>query len=84
MANRLLSICLLLAASSCLSAQQPTVEEILARYATARPSAQQLGMYRLDWADSLKTALERSRAEKRPVMLIIIHAQYGDITSGHC
>jgi hypothetical protein len=41
-------------------------------------------MYRLDWADSLTTALERSRAEKRPVMLIIIHAQYGDINAGHC
>jgi hypothetical protein len=41
-------------------------------------------MYRLDWADSIETALERSRAEGRPVMLIVIHARYGDITTGHC
>ena len=67
-----------------LAAEQPEGDRILDRYKQKRPGARQLAMYRLDWADSIETALERSRAENRPVMLIVIHARYGDITSGHC
>jgi hypothetical protein len=29
-------------------------------------------------------AQQRARSENRPVCLVIIHARYGDITSGHC
>jgi len=75
---------LMLMATTGLAAEQPTADRILDRYKQKRPDARQLAMYRLDWADSIETALERSRAEGRPVMLIVIHARYGDITSGHC
>ena len=60
------------------------VKRILARYQAIRPAAKDLGMYRLDWADSLDIALKRAAKENRPVCLIIIHAKYGDIASGHC
>ncbi len=75
---------LMLMATTGLAAEQPEADRILDRYKQKRPVARQLAMYRLDWADSIETALERSRAEGRPVMLIVIHARYGDITSGHC
>jgi len=75
---------LMLMATTGLTAEQPEADRILDRYKQKRPDARQLAMYRLDWADSIETALERSRAEGRPVMLIVIHARYGDITSGHC
>jgi len=59
-------------------------QHILARYQALRPADKDLGMYRLDWADSLDVALKRASKEKRPVCLIIIHAKYGNIASGHC
>ena len=79
-----LSLCLLIVAPYCLPADPPDAGMILQRYQQKRPDARQLAMYRLDWADSIETALDRSRVEGRPVMLIVIHARYGDITSGHC
>jgi hypothetical protein len=75
----LLSLWLANVASAVASSQR-----ILARYQSLRPAAKNLGMYRLDWADSLDVALKRAAKEKRPVCLIIIHAKYGDIASGHC
>ena len=65
-------------------AEDAGVKRILARYQAIRPAAKDLGMYRLDWADSLEVALKRASKENRPVCLIIIHAKYGDIASGHC
>ena len=79
-----LSLCLLIVAPYCLPADPPDAGMIQERYQQKRPDARQLAMYRLDWADSIGTALDRSRVEGRPVMLIVIHARYGDITSGHC
>ena len=49
-----------------------------------RPSDEKLIMYRLDWAPSVKTAIERAARENRPVFIIAIHARYGDMFSGHC
>ena len=66
------------------TAEDAGVKRILARYQAIRPAAKDLGMYRLDWADSLDIALKRAAKENRPVCLIIIHAKYGDIVSGHC
>ena len=65
-------------------AEDAGVKRILARYQAIRPAAKDLGMYRLDWANSLDEALTRAAKENRPVCLIIIHAKYGDIASGHC
>ena len=70
--------------SGFVTAEDAGVKRILARYQAIRPAAKDLGMYRLDWADSLDVALKRAAKEKRPVCLIIIHAKYGDIASGHC
>jgi len=59
-------------------------KRILDRYQTLRPQEKKLAIYRLDWAASLDVALKRAAKEKRPICLIIIHAKYGDIASGHC
>ena len=83
--RQIFCLCLLVVmATAGLAADQTEVDRVLSRFKAKRPDARQLAMYRLDWADSIETALERSRAEGRPVMLIVIHARYGDITSGHC
>ena len=74
----------LLCLAEFVTAEDADVKRILARYQAIRPAAKDLGMYRLDWADSLEVALKRAAKENRPVCLIIIHAKYGDIASGHC
>ena len=65
-------------------AQDENARQILSRFDAVRPDASQLGMYRLDWADSLDAALQRADKEGRPVLLVVIHAKYGDVSSGHC
>ena len=65
-------------------AEDSAAKRILAGHQALRPAAKDLAMYRLDWEDSLEIALKRAARESRPVCLIIIHARYGDITSGHC
>lgn len=81
-----ISLCLvsLLAAISISVAQDEDAKQILARFDAVRPDANELAMYRLDWAESLDNALQRAAAESRPVFLVVIHAKYGDVTSGHC
>ena len=78
------SAVLLLLAASIAPAQDSAVQSVLDHYASFRPAAKDLLMYQLDWAPSLEEAQERALREKRPVFLVIIHAQYGDLTSGHC
>ncbi len=67
-----------------LVAQDVDARRILKHYKSARPTEQDLAMYRLDWSSSLDDALERAARESRPIFLVIIHARYGDISSGHC
>ena len=78
------SLALLLLAASFAPAQDSAVKSVLDRYADFRPAAKDLAMYQIDWAPSLAEAQKRALQEKRPVFLVIIHAQYGDLTSGHC
>ena len=78
------SLALLLLAASIAPAQDSKVKSVLDRYADFRPAAEDLAMYQIDWAPSLEEAQKRALREKRPVFLVIIHAQYGDLTSGHC
>ncbi len=66
------------------SAQDKDSSRMLSRYESNRPSDRELAMYRLDWAQSLDEALNRAAEEQRPIFLVIIHAKYGDIASGHC
>ena len=65
-------------------AEDSAAKRILAGYQALRPTVKDLAMYRLDWEESLDSALKRAAKENRPICLIIIHAKYGDITSGHC
>jgi hypothetical protein len=65
-------------------ADEASVARLAAKYRAIRPNDEELAMYRLDWAESLSLAQERARAENRPVCLAVIHARYGDLTSGHC
>ena len=65
-------------------AENPAAQRILAGYEALSPTDKDLAMYRLDWAASLDVALKRAAKENRPVCLVIIHAKYGDIASGHC
>ena len=78
------SLVLLLLATTFAPAQDSKVKSVLDRYADFRPTAKDLVMYQIDWAPSLKEAQKRALREKRPVFLVIIHAEYGDLTSGHC
>ncbi len=78
------STALLLLAASFAPAQDSAAKSVLDRYADFRPAAKDLVMYQIDWAPSLEEAQKRALQEKRPVFLVIIHAQYGDLTSGHC
>ncbi len=66
------------------TAQDETAKSILEQYEEFRPSDAELAMYELDWAPSLEVAKTRAAREKRPILLVVIHAQYGDIHSGHC
>ena len=66
------------------AAQNAEAQRALARYTELRPADQDLSMYRLDWAPDLGEAQKRALREKRPVLLIVIHAKYGDLITGHC
>ena len=74
----------LLASAGAALAQDDSAKSILERYHALRPGAKDLAMYQLDWAPSLSEARERAARQKRPILLVIIHAQYGDLSSGHC
>ena len=78
------ALVLALLPTAIISAQAPKVQSVLERYANFRPQADELAMYQIDWASSLQEAQKRALREKRPVFLVIIHAQYGDLASGHC
>ena len=80
----LLGLILLGMTTGTVLAQTPAATRILERYQELRPGKEDLAMYQLDWAPSLPQALLRAKQEKRPVFLIVIHAKYGDIHSGHC
>ena len=73
-----------LATAGIVSAQSPEAGAILDRYKAFRPGKDDLAMYQIDWASSLEEAQKRALREKRPVFLVIIHAKYGNLSSGHC
>ncbi len=75
---------IILLAATLAPAQDREIQSVLDRYEDFRPGAADLAMYRIDWAPSLAEAQKRALREKRPVFLVIIHAQYGDLASGHC
>ncbi|MCE9584616.1 MAG: hypothetical protein K8T20_19165, partial [Planctomycetes bacterium] len=66
------------------AAQSSEAQKALARFTELRPGDDDLAMYRLDWAPGLEEAQKRAAKEKRPVLLVVIHAKYGDMVTGHC
>ena len=84
MKNPLTFLALSMLAITVIRAQTSEVESTLKRYAELRPREKDLSMYRIDWAPSLKEAQSRALKENRPVFLVIIHAKYGNLFSGHC
>ena len=69
-----------------LPAQETQVRQIRERFAAARPSAQSLAFYSLDWAPSLAEAKARARREGRPILFIWLTniSAPTDFFSGHC
>ena len=84
MKRLLTTLALLLIPVATICAQAPGVQAALKRYHEFRPKKNELAMYQIDWAASLQQAQARALKENRPVFLVIIHAKYGDLTSGHC
>ena len=84
MTRFLTALFLVLVTPTLVPAQTPRVKSVLKRYDDFRPKTDELAMYQIDWAPSLEEAQKRALREKRPVFLVIIHAQYGNLASGHC
>lgn len=82
--RKLIPCLAVLFAASVTMAQDADVARVARKYLKLRPTPAELAMYSLDWADSLGEALQRGVLENRPIAMVIIHAQYGDIRSGHC
>ncbi len=79
-----LALGLTLGATGSLHAQELAVERVLTWYHLLRPPARDLAVYQLDWSSSIDQARKQAIAQRRPICLMIIHAKYGDIASGHC
>ncbi|MEK7468489.1 MAG: hypothetical protein AAB074_13850 [Planctomycetota bacterium] len=80
--KRTLALALLISLPA--AAQNAEAQKALTRFTELRPGDDDLAMYRLDWADDLAEAQKRASKEKRPVLLVVIHAKYGDMITGHC
>ena len=78
-----LIIALALAATPA-GAQTDEARRALDHYRTLKPADDELAMYRLDWVSSLEAAKRRAAEENRPILVIAVHARYGDLFSGHC
>ncbi len=64
--------------------QTEDARQMLDRYRELKPTDDELAMYRLDWVDSLEVAKRRAADENRPILVVAIHARYGDLFTGHC
>lgn len=60
------------------------VAAVLDKFRSARPADQDLAIFQLDWAPTLKDAKERAAMEKRPILLIVVNNSYGNMYTGHC
>ena len=65
-------------------AQTDEARQVLDRYRELKPTDDELAMYRLDWVNSLEAAKRRAAEESRPILVVAIHARYGDLFTGHC
>jgi hypothetical protein len=62
------------------------VKRVMDAYQAARPADRELGVFSLDWADSLKDAKARAAREKRPIFFVATTQlkEAGDLKGGHC
>ena len=74
----------LLAGGTQALAEDAAAREARQKFEAVRPAEADLAMYRLDWANSLEEAQRRAAKEGRPVFLVVIHAKYGNLYTGHC
>jgi hypothetical protein len=68
---RLLTFAVLAVTALPAAAQSDSARQILARYENAKPDAQRLAFYSLDWAMSLQEAKARAAKEGRPVLVVL-------------
>ena len=68
------------------TAPDPEVARILEAYEAVRPGDDELGLFKLDWAGSLKEAKERAAKENRPIFFVSTTQleRAGDLRGGHC
>jgi hypothetical protein len=68
------------------TAPDPEASRILDAYEAARPADEELGLFRLDWAGSLKEAKARAVKEGRPIFFVSTTQleRAGDLRGGHC
>ncbi|MBI4658348.1 MAG: hypothetical protein HY735_05810 [Verrucomicrobia bacterium] len=71
-------------AFSSLAGISPDGQGIQKRFDAARPPAQQLRVYQLDWASNLQAARTRAAKELRPILFLVVLNSYGDLFTGHC
>lgn len=71
-------------ASTAVAVEPPEVQAVLKEYRAVRPQAEELAIYELDWAPTLKAAKERAAKESRPIFLILVTNSFGNISTGHC
>ena len=74
----------LAAVTTAARAQNDEARQVLDRYRELKPTDDELAMYRLDWTNSLEAAKRRAAEENRPILVVAIHARYGDLFTGHC
>lgn len=74
------------APASSVATQDPAVRRVLDAFKAARPTENELRVFQLDWAASLKEAKARALKEERPVFFISTTQleDAGNLRGGHC
>jgi hypothetical protein len=68
---RLLTVVVLAAYALPASAQSDSARRILSQFEDAKPDANRLAFYSLDWAMNLKEAKARAVKEGRPILVVL-------------
>jgi hypothetical protein len=65
-------------------ADRRDADSVLDKFRSVRPAAEDLAIYQLEWAPTLKAAKEKAAKEDRPIFLVMVTNSFGDLCSGHC
>jgi hypothetical protein len=63
---------------------EAAVRNVLDKFRSFRPDDNDLAIYQLDWAPTLKDAKEKAAREQRPIFLIVVTNSFGNMYTGHC